>query len=176
MRVFRRLREVLGLALPAGLAGTIPSDEDVLGTAETDTAAMLVVTQFGLWVPESDGLRCIGWHLISKAVWSDGVLTVTESDEVEVVGSAVVLVDRAPVSWSLQRPGKLPELVRKRVDGSIRARHRQELDTGGAWFVLRRIPGRDGVVLQARPDPGADRAVVAAIASEAAAGMRPAEE
>src|SRR5699024_9859354 len=125
---FRRLGELLGLARPAELAGAIPSDEDVLGTATTDTGAMLAVTQLGVWVPGADGLRRIGWHLISKAVWSGGVLTVTESDEVDLAGSAVILVDRDPVAWTLPRPGKLPELVRKRVDGSIRARHRKELD------------------------------------------------
>lgn len=176
MSVLRRLREALGLVIPAGLDGVIPTGEDVIGTATTDTGATLAVTHLGLWVAESEGTRRIGWHLISKAVWSDGVLTVTESDEVDTAGDAVILVDRDPVAWSLSQPGKLPELVRERVDGSIRARHRKELDVAGAWFVLRKIPGCDGVVLQARPDPGADREAVAAIATEAAAGFRSPEQ
>jgi len=98
-------------------------------------------------------------------------LTVTEADELAVADSAVMLLDREPAAWSLTRPGRLPQAVRRRVDGSIRARHRKELDTGGAWFVLRRIPGRDGVVLQARPDPQADREPIAVMASEVAAGL-----
>lgn len=176
MSVLRRLREVLGVVPPAELEGVIPADEGVVGTAVTDAGALLAVTHLGLWVPESAGVRRIGWHMISKAVWSDGMLAITEADVVDTAGEAVILADRDPVTWPLPRPGRFPELVRSRVDGSIRARHRKELAVAGAWFVLRKTPGRDGVVLQARPDPGADPHAVAAIAREAAAGLRPPEQ
>jgi hypothetical protein len=58
--------------------------------------------------------------------------------------------------------------VRLRVDGSVRTRHRHELPGGGAWFVQRKVPGHDGTVLQVRPDPGTDPALVSAIAEEVA--------
>ena len=53
-----------------------------------------------------------------------------------------------------------------RVEASIRSRHHRDLPGGGAWFVQRKVPGRDGTVLQARPDPGTDPAVVARVAAE----------
>lgn len=171
----RRVAETLGLVAPAGLEGVIPAGEDVLATATTDSGGRLAVTPLGLWVPEEDGARRIGWHLISKAAWSDGALTVTEADEVEPAGDAVLLADRAPVRWPLAYPGKVPQFVRSRVDGSIRARHRKELPDGGAWFVLRKIPGQDGVVLQVRPEHGTDPEAAAAIAREAAQEIRPPE-
>lgn len=171
-----RLREVLGLGLPADLNGVVPSEEDVLSTARTDSGSHLAVTPLGLWVPESTGHRRIGWHLISKATWSDGVLSVTEASEVGNAGQAVLLADGAAVPWQLERPGDLPRMVRQRVESSIRARHRKELAAGGAWFVLRKVPGSDGVVLQARPDRTADPELVAAIAREAAEVMTPPDE
>ena len=175
MSRLRRLGETLGLVAPAGLEGVIPAGEEVLATATTDAGGRLAVTPVGLWVPDADGARRIGWHLISKAAWSDGALTLTEADEVGPAGDAVLLADRAPVRWPLAHPGKVPEFVRRRVDGSIRARHRKELADGGAWFVLRKIPGRDGAVLQVRPDAGTDPETAAAIAREAAHELPPPE-
>ena len=60
----------------------------------------------------------------------------------------------------------MPEAVHARVEGSIRSRHRRDLPGGGAWFVQRKVPGRDGTVLQVRPDPGTDPAVVAQVAAD----------
>jgi hypothetical protein len=58
------------------------------------------------------------------------------------------------------------------VTGSIRSRHHRELPGGGAWFVQRKVPGRDGILLQVRPDDGADRAAVSKIAAEVATRIR----
>jgi hypothetical protein len=56
--------------------------------------------------------------------------------------------------------------VHARVEGSIRSRHHRDLPGGGAWFVQRKVPGRDGTVLQARPDAGTDPALVAQVAAD----------
>ena len=159
------LRRLLGDPLPEDFSGTLAPAENALASAEVANGGHLVVTELGLWLPEG---RRVGWHLISKAVWREGVLSVVEAEEVGTAGAAVLLADREPVRFALPRPAKVPPMVRQRVDGSIRGRHRQELTGGGVWFVQRKIPGRDGSVLQARPDPGVDPATVSAIAREAA--------
>jgi hypothetical protein len=113
----------------------------------------------------------VGWHLISKAMWERDTLTVTEGEQIGVAGSVVLLKDRTPMSYRLENPGKVPLLVRQRVDGSIRSRHRQELDSGIVWFVYRKLPGQDGLVLQARVDPGVDLEAAVAIAEGVSAKL-----
>lgn len=166
------LRRVLGDPLPDGFPGTLAPAENALAAAEVAGGGHLVVTELGLWLPEG---RRVGWHLISKAVWAEGSLTVIEAEESGVAGAAVLLTDRAPVRFALPRPGKVPSMVRERVDSSIRGRHPQSLAAGGVWFLQRKVPGRDGTVLQARADPGVDPEVVAAIAREAAGKLAPPE-
>jgi hypothetical protein len=161
------LQRLLGPEAPDVLAHALADGEHVLGVAET-RGGPLAVTALGLWVPDGDGVRRIGWHLVSKAAWSGEALTVTEADEVGTAGQAVLLADRAPVPYPLERPGKIPQLVYRRVEGSIRSRYHKEFDGGGAWFVVRKVPGRDGSVLQVRPEPGVDTDTVARIAEEAA--------
>jgi hypothetical protein len=162
------LRRLLGDRLPEGFAGVLADEEHVVGSAEVQGGGHLVVTALGLWVPGPQCPRRIGWHLISKAAWAEGALAVTEADEASTAGDAVFLVDRASVRFAVPRPGKVPILIRQRVDGSIRSRYRKELPGGGAWFVRRKVPGRDGTVLQVRVDPGGDTELVASIAREAA--------
>jgi hypothetical protein len=65
----------------------------------------------------------------------------------------------------------VPEIVHTRVTGSIRSRHYRDLPGGGAWFVQRKVPGRDGVVLQVRADPGTDEATVHRLAAEVSRRM-----
>ncbi|WP_191984407.1 hypothetical protein [Amycolatopsis eburnea] len=170
------LRRLLGDRTPADFPGTLSPGEDVVVSAPVEGGGHLVVTALGLWVPAGDGARRVGWHLVAKATWADGVFTLTESEEVGTAGAAVVLADRPPVRFRLPAPGKVPREAYQRVEGSIRSRHRQEIGSGGAWFVQRKVPGRDGSVLQVRPDPGTDVALVAAIAEQAAAKLvKPAE-
>lgn len=164
------LRRLLGDPLPDDFPGTLEPGENALSTAAVAGGGHVVVTELGLWLP---GGRRIGWHLISKATWAEGTLTVIEAEELGAAGKAVLLTDCKPVRLGLPRPGKVPWMVRQRVDSSIRARHRQEVSGGGVWFVQRKIPGQDGVLLQARPDPGVDPAVAAAIAREAAERLSP---
>ncbi|MCP2262449.1 hypothetical protein LX15_006186 [Streptoalloteichus tenebrarius] len=161
--------------LPEGFPGALAEDENVLAVAEVRGGGHLVATTLGLWLPEGGTVRRVGWHLVSKATWGGGALAVVEADEVEELGEAgdaVLLADRPARRFALPDPGRVPEVVHARVTGSIRSRHRQELPGGGAWFVQRRVPGRDGVVLQVRPDPGADRVVVVSTAAEVAERLR----
>ncbi|MEU0537296.1 hypothetical protein [Amycolatopsis tolypomycina] len=170
------LRRLLGDRTPDGFAATLEPGEDVVVSAPVEGGGHLVVTALGLWIPAGEGARRVGWHLIGKAAWADGVFTLTESSEAGKAGSAVVLADLPPVRFRLPSPGKLPREAYQRVEGSIRSRHRQEIGAGGAWFVQRKVPGRDGTVLQVRPDPGTDVALVEAIAEQVAAKLvNPAE-
>jgi hypothetical protein len=166
------LRRLFGDPLPDDFPGTLAPDENALAAAEVEGGGHVVVTELGLWLPEG---RRVGWHLISKATWGESTLVVIEAEELGAAGNAVLLTDREPVRFVLPRPGKVPWLVRQRVDGSIRTRHHQELPGGGVWFVQRKIPGQDGVMLQARADPGVDPAVAAAIVREAAERLAPPE-
>lgn len=166
--VSRWWRRITGPQTPDDLRPLLAGGEEVVAAAQADDGHV-AVTHLGLWLPGPAGPRRVGWHLISKAAWSDGVLTVVEAVEEERVDGAVLLRDRDPVRLSVPRAGRLPALVRSRVEGAIRARHRKDLPGGGgAWFVLRKVPGTDGVTLQARPDPGTDVDAVRAMAQEAA--------
>jgi hypothetical protein len=174
--VFRRLVDkIVGDGTPPGFTGTLEAHESVASVAELRTGGHLVATSLGLWVPADQGARRIGWHLLSKVTWSDGELVVIEADEVGTVGEAgeaVLLADRAPRRYALVDPGKLPQAVHRRVTGSIRSRHHRDLPGGGAWFVQRKVPGRDGIVLQVRADPGTDGDSVRVLAAEVAAKIR----
>jgi len=163
MSWFQRL---FGDRLPERFPGELAKHEHALAYSPVTSGGHVVVTHLGLWLPDGVSSRRMGWHLISKATWSAGTLTITESQQIGVSGDAVLLRDREPAAYHLTQPGKVPLLVRQRVDGSIRSRHRQDLPAGGVWFVQRKIPGQDGVVMQARIDPGTDLELVAAIASK----------
>jgi hypothetical protein len=168
----RRLVElVAGRGVPQGFPGSLESDEHVLAVAELDGGGHLVATSLGLWLPVAEEVRRVGWHLVSKATWSGGALTVTEAEERGSAGSAVLLADLPARRFVLARPGLVPRVVQARVTGSIRSRHHRELPGGGAWFVQRKVPGADGAVLQVRPDPGTDEDAVRRIATEVAARL-----
>jgi hypothetical protein len=161
------LRRLLGREdVPAEVEGRLAADERVLAVAELGGGGHLVVTSRGLWLPSDDGVRLVGWHLVSKASWQAGALTVIEAQETETIGGAVLLADLPPRRLRLVDPGRVPETVHARVEASIRSRHHRDLPGGGAWFVQRKVPGHDGVVLQARPDPGTDPAVVRQIVAD----------
>lgn len=139
--------------LPEGFTGTLDGEERVLASATVSGGGVVVATSRGLWLPEG---RRIGWHLVSKATWDSGALTVIEAVEQDVVGDAVILAEQRPMPVRLSDPGRVPEVVHKRVTSSIRSRRRVELPGGGAWFVDRAVAGRDGVQVQVRPDPGTE--------------------
>jgi hypothetical protein len=172
------LRRILrGDGLPDGFPGRLEPEERVLATASTADGGHLVVTSWGLWIPDGDGVRRVGWHLVSRASWRNGALALVEADEVEEIASgdgprAVLLADRPARRFRLTEPDRVPEVVHARVEGSFRSRHHRDLPDGGAWFVQRKIAGRDGTVLQVRPDPGTDPALVAALAADVARSLR----
>jgi hypothetical protein len=163
------LRRLLGRTeVPAGFTGTLDADERVLAAAVTGDGGPVLVTPLGLWVSGPDGsARRIGWHMISKVTWRQGTITVVEAAETGAVDGVVLIVDRPPLRLKLTEPGRVPELVQARVEGSIRSRQRCELPGGGAWIVRRKVPGRDGVLLQLRPDTGTDDAAVRELAASA---------
>lgn len=167
-----RLRRLFGRivdALPVDFAGTLATDEHVLGVAELADGGHVVATSFGLWLPDGAEIRRVGWHLISKATWENSWLIVTEADEVDSVEGAVLLADRPPRRLRLTHPGRVPETVHRRVSGSIKSRHHRELPGGGgAWVVQRSVAGRDGIVLQVRADPGTDPTLVYSLAAQVA--------
>lgn len=165
------IRRVLGRGeLPDGFGATLEPDERVLAVAVLTGGGHLVVTSWGLWILSDDGVRRVGWHLVSRAAWGNGAIELVEADE-EPAGGAVLLVDRPVRRLRLAEPGRVPEIVHERVTGSIRSRHHRDLPGGGAWFVQRKVPGRDGIVLQVRPDPGTDVAAVRQVAADAAAAL-----
>lgn len=163
------LRRLFGSEVPSGFSGTLEADERVLGSAAVADGGMLVATSLGLWLPDA---RRVGWHLISKATWGGGALTVIEAVEEDTAGEAVLLVDRPPRRFVLSEPGPVPRVVQARVTGSIRNRHHQDLPGGGAWFVQRQVPGGGGIVLQVRPDAGTDLEAVRRMAAEVALRLR----
>ena len=73
----------------------------------------------------------------------------------------MLIADLPPQRLRLAEPGRVPEMVHARVEGSINSRHHRDLPGGGAWFVQRKVPGRDGIVMQVRADPGTDEAAAA---------------
>ena len=162
-----------GDALPEGFTGALEGDERLLAHAPVTGGGHVVVTSWGLWVPGDDGDRRVGWHRVSKATWRDGAIALVEADSEDIAPRVALLTDRPPRRLRLAEPGRVPEVVHQRVTGSIRSRHHRDLPGGGAWFVQRRVAGRDGVVLQVRPDPGTDPDLVRALAAEVARALPP---
>jgi hypothetical protein len=128
----------------------LPKDERVVSWADTADGSVVLATPSGLWWPDDAGPRLIGWQLVDKAVWHEGVLTVVEAEVLE----EVFLVDRAPVSALLSVPRDLPPTVRKRVENNIVRSEVATVGGGAARFVARRVPGRNGIIWWARLEPG----------------------
>ncbi|MGI5501980.1 hypothetical protein [Lentzea sp. CA-135723] len=153
MGLFRRL---FGDGAPDGFTGELEKDETVIAFAPVTSGGHLVVTSLGLWVPDEPPRR-IGWHLVSKVKW-EGSLRVVEAAEASAEGPVVLLEDLPAVRFSVDRPDRVMRAISQRVEGSIRVRERVE--SPGVWILQRKIPGRDGVVWQARGDAGVDLAAV----------------
>lgn len=156
---------------PAGFTGALEPAERVVTTGELAGGGHLVLTQLGMWVPEGAEARRVGWHLVSKAVWDRNALVITEAVSTGTIGEAVLLSDLPPRRFGLATPGTVPAVVRERVTSSIRSSQRCELPGGGAWFVQRRVPGRDGVVLQVRADPGTEPGALEVMVNEVVARL-----
>nr|WP_243658864.1 hypothetical protein [Tamaricihabitans halophyticus] len=164
----RMWRKLSGQDVPAGFTGELDEAEHVVASTTSAEGAVLVATSAGLWVPHGEDSRRIGWHVISKASWTGEELEIIEAEQSGTAGAAVLLVDRPARRFGLSKPGKLPRVVQARVTASVKSSHRRELGGGGAVFVQRKVPGKAGVVLQVRCDPGTDERVVAEVAAQVA--------
>lgn len=137
-------------APPADAMAALPKGERVVSWACADSGDVVLATQRGLWWPDADGLRMIGWEHVDKATWRDGRLTVIQADVVD----DLLLIDRVAQSVELSTPRDLPAAVRKRVESNVVRSELRAVGGGLARFVARRIPGRDGVVWWVRLEGG----------------------
>jgi hypothetical protein len=144
MRLFRRDEP------PAEVRAQLPAHERVVSFADVAGGQVVLASPAGLWWPEADGVRLIAWPHITKAVWRDGRLIVTEADVVD----DLLLVDRDPVAVEVTVPRDLPPVVRKRVEANVVHSQVHPVPGGAARFVARRIPGQDGLRWWARLEPG----------------------
>ncbi len=148
MSLFRRRR------LPADARPPLDRDERVLAWAGTSNDAVVVVTNFGLWLPGVSGSARLGWHEIHKATWSGRALLVVPARVKESFDTYAEMVDEDPVSVTLLDPDKVPEQVRARVTKSVAYTNHHVLPGGGVRVVARRVPGQDGLRWTVRYDPG----------------------
>jgi hypothetical protein len=147
-RLWRRERP------PPEALGRLDSDERVVSWAALDDGSVVVATQRGLWLPAADGGERVLWHLVDRAVWREGTLTL-----VTAVDSGDGVLEEQPArSVRLSTPRDLPPTVRARVQGTIGySSHHRLQPAGGVYVVGRRVPGRDGLTWQLVFDAGTDR-------------------
>lgn len=135
---------------PADVVASLPRDQRIVSWGDVQGGGVVLATPAGLWWPDADGPRLIGWQHITKAIWRDGRLAVIEADIVD----DLLLVDRVPVAVELAVPRDLPPVVRKRVEANVVRSEVLAIAGGAARFVARRVPGQDGVTWWARLEDG----------------------
>lgn len=137
---------------PAEALAALDRDERVVSWASTSGSDAVLATPLGIWFPGAT--ERISWHLVDKATWRDGVLSVIAARD---TGDGV-LDELPPRAARLVVPRDLPQTVRARVERSIASTRHYRLPAGGGVRVVgRRVPGRDGVTWQLVFDPGVDR-------------------
>lgn len=156
--------------VPAAVAEHLAAEEAVVATATVTGGGTLVVTSWGIWPPGETPER-IGWHEIGKATWDRTALVVIPTVAEQIAPGTELLTDARPRRFRMAEPGKVPQAVQERVTGSIRSRNHRELPGGGAWVLQRKVPGRDGLVLQVRPDAGTDPVAARRLAEGIAARL-----
>lgn len=149
MGLLERLRARRGEP-PPGALPPLEREEYVVAWA-LSPLGVVAATTYGLWWPGQEGPRRIGWHLIDKAAWQDGVLSVTEAETID----DLLIVDRRPLRVALSEPRDLPPAIRKRVEASIVHNEQVAIGGGTARIVARHVPGHDGVQWRARLSAGA---------------------
>ena len=137
-------------APPADVLALLPRDERVVAWADTADGRVVLATPAGIWWPDPDGPRLIGWHRVNKATWREQLLVVVEAELVD----DLLLVDRPAVTAELGVPRDLPPTVRKRVEANVVRSEIHPVPGGAARFVARRLPGADGLGWWARLEPG----------------------
>ncbi|MCX9189843.1 hypothetical protein C3Y87_00095 [Carbonactinospora thermoautotrophica] len=119
--------------------------ERVLAAARADDGSYVVATDRALHrVP---GVR-IPWHDVDQARWD------ADTDTLHLLQDGE---PRRAHRMRLERPGRLPETVRERVQSSIVISQRVRLSGKlGARIVGRRQPGREELLWRVLLDPGLD--------------------
>jgi hypothetical protein len=139
---------------PAEALQPLDRDERVVSWATLDDGSVVVATQRGLWLPAPGGAERVLWHLVDRAVWRDGTLTLVTA----VDPGDGVLEEQPARSVRLAAPRDLPPTVRARVQATIGySRHHRLQPGGGVHVVGRRVPGHDGLTWQIVFDAGTDR-------------------
>lgn len=140
----RRLRRI-----PPILRQAMAPDETVIRAAYTASGHVLAVSRFGLWqVCDQETMR-IDWPLVSHARLRENTLHMTLLEPVEKWDDdTAVLRAGAELEWKLPRSTRLTDEVHDRVRRSVAASAYVAGDPGGAWIVLRRVPGHDGLAAQ----------------------------
>lgn len=150
---------------PVRVAVAVDADERVLAWGA-------LIGDEGWLVATSRGLRLVGpglpdavqpWHEVGHARWSaagaGGTFAVTPLVDVEPGVQARGEVRR----YVLAEAGALPDVVRKRVDGTVLDSRRTTLPGGGGvLLVARRIPGQAAKEWTVVFDDDADRSDPAA--------------
>ncbi len=165
--------------LPAPLTAALDEDEHIQAVAELEDGTLLAASRFGLWHVSGDTASRTGWESIAKARLTGSVLAVISTRPVgELPDGTTVLTDDPAREFVLANRTSLTDIVHTRVRRSVAASRHLPHPGGGGWVVLRRVPGRDGVVTQLRLDRGADPAAsglydaVLAAAAELQAGQQ----
>ncbi len=168
------------VVLPPPLRAALREDEHIQAVADLTDGTLLAASRFGLWHIDGDDVSVTGWESIAKARLTGSVLSIIPTQLVGgLFDSTVVLADDITREYLLAGRSSLTDEVHNRVRRSVVASGHFDSPGGGGWVVLRRVPGRDGLVTQVRLDPGADPAAfgfadaVAELASELAGGPTP---
>ena len=143
--------------MPPVLVAAVDPAEQIQAVAPLIDGESLAVSRFGLWIVTADGAVRWNWELVSKARLTDRTLTVVVAAELEVMpDGTVILTDQPARSFELTGTSRLTDAVHTRVLRSVAASRHLAWPRAGGWVVLRRVPGRDGLTVQVRLDPGAD--------------------
>ncbi|MDQ6657202.1 MAG: hypothetical protein M3Z00_03025 [Actinomycetota bacterium] len=140
------------------LRRSLDTDEMVLAQAIALDGTELAATRKRLIVvPPEAAADSLGWHQIAKARLDAGTLTVIPMEKVaELPTGDPVLRDASPMSFSFDGKAKLTDQVHSRVRRSVAGSRRLPWPGAGGWVTIRRVAGRDGLILQLRLDHGAD--------------------
>ena len=126
---------------------TAPPGEKVLAWAQ-GRGGIVIATDKALHLPETATVSGrIAWHLVDRAAWRDPNL--------ELALHATVGAPLQSFRVELTEPGKLPQVVRERVTGSVVTSIDVDLPGGAARIAARRTETND-IRWSVTPLDGAD--------------------
>jgi hypothetical protein len=144
-------------ALPLALAAQLDPEEHIQAMAPCAGGKLLAASRFGLWVVEDGQAARLGWESIAKARLTAQVLSIIPTEVVGEFDDGVqVLRDQPTQEFVLTERSTLTDVVHTRVRRSVAASRHLTYPASGGWVVLRRVPGRNGLLRQVRLDPGTD--------------------